>query len=103
MPPLGFLVGGLLGGLAQVAGSIAGRVLLALGFGFVTYSGLSVATDFLIAQIKADMNSLPVEVGSFLAYVWVDKAMTMIFSAHAAALAIKMAGGTSITKMVVKK
>ena len=32
----------LLGGLGQIAGNMVGRVLLALGIGYVTYQGLSI-------------------------------------------------------------
>ena len=44
-------VAALIGGLVQVAGSIVGRVLIALSIGYVSYSGLSVLMDSLKSQV----------------------------------------------------
>lgn len=46
---------------------------------------------------------MPVDAVAFLAWLWVDKAIGMLFSAYTAAIGIKMAGGTSFTKMITKK
>ena len=97
-----FIVAAILGGLLQIATSLVGRVLLALGIGFVTYSGFQVGIDWLLNEIKANMSALPSEVVSFLAWVWMDKAISMVFAAYAAAAGIKMAGGSTITKLVHK-
>lgn len=97
-----FIVAAVLGGLLQIAGSLVGRVLLALGIGFVTYAGFQVGIDWLLGQIKSNMSGLPSEVLSFLAWLWVDKAISMVFSAYSAAAAIQMAGGDTLTRMVHK-
>ena len=96
------LIYALLGGLATAMSSMVGRVLLALGLSYVTFSGYDLAVNWLLDQIKADINSMPVEVASFLGYLWIDRAVSMIFSAYTVALGIKMAGSTTITKMVQK-
>lgn len=44
-----------------------------------------------------------VKVAGLVAYLWVDKAITLVFSAFSALLALKMAGSDSITSMVIKK
>lgn len=93
----------LLGGLATVAGSLVGRVLLALGITFVTFSGLSVGVDSLKAMVVTNMSGMGVKVAGLLAFLWVDKAITLVFSAFSALLALKMAGSDSITSMVIKK
>lgn len=85
------------------AGSIAGRVLLSLGFGFVTYEGFNVGIGWLHDQIVANFASMPTDALNFLAWLWVDKAIGLLFSAYSAAVLIKMAGGTSLTKLVSKK
>jgi hypothetical protein len=50
-----FFVSALLGGLIQIAGSLAGRVMLSLGFSFVAFSGVDTsitwARDFLVDKI----------------------------------------------------
>ena len=97
--PLVWAFGGL---LLQIAASLVGRVLLALGIGYVTYSGFDVGVTWLLTQIKSNISSMGSDTVSFLAWLWVDKAIGLIFSAYSAALVVKMAGSTKLTKMVTK-
>ena len=92
----------LIGALGQAAASLVGRVLLALAISFVTYQGVSVATDTMQTLIVSNMQGMPAETIQFLAYLWVDKAINTLFSAYTVALGIKMAGGNTIKKMVIK-
>lgn len=91
-----------MGVLAQILPSLIGRVLLALGISFVTYTGMSVAIDGLYASAQSSFSGLPAETLNLLAYLWVDKALSVVFSAFTAALAIKTLKTGSITKMVTK-
>lgn len=93
----------LLGGLLSIAGSMVGRVLLALGMSYVTYKGFDLSINWLLGQVKANMSALPSEVLSFLAWCWLDKAISMIFSAYSVAMVVKLAGSTSVTKLVTRK
>ncbi|GJJ01089.1 hypothetical protein RugamoR64_16270 [Duganella rhizosphaerae] len=70
---------------------------------YVTYSGFDLSITWLLDQIKGNVAALPADVVSFLAWCWIDKAIGMIFSAYSAALVVKLAGGTSLTKLVTKK
>lgn len=97
-----FLIAALWGGLASVLGSLVGRVLLALGLSYVTYKGLNISVDFAVAQMKSAYGGLSGEIGSFVQWLWIDRALSMIVSAFAAALAIRTSTG-AITKMVLKK
>lgn len=97
-----FLVAAIMGALAQVMGSLVGRALLALGFSYVTYSGMTVATDFVAQQMQSSMSAIGGEIGSWLRFCGVDIALNMIISAFAASIAIKQIGG-GLTKMVLKK
>lgn len=92
----------LLGGLLTIAGSMVGRILLALGMGYVSYSGFDILVGWLLNQIKADIGSMPSDVVQFLAYLWVDRAISMVFGAYSAAIVVKLAGSTKITKLVTK-
>lgn len=92
----------LVGALLNVAGTLAGRVLLALGIGFATYKGADVALTSLMTQVKSAFGGVPSEVSQFLAFMWVDKALSILFSAYVAALALKTAAGAAL-KMVAKK
>lgn len=91
-----------LGILATGMPALVGRVLLALGMGYVTYTGFDTSITWLLDQIKTNMASMPGEIVSFLAWLWVDKAIAMIFAAYSAALAVKMAGGSKLTKLITK-
>jgi hypothetical protein len=97
-----FLVAALAGALLQICASIVGRVLLALGLGFVAFTGINVLTDSVIAQVKNSFSGFSADVVSFLAFLWVDKALAVLFSAYTASATIKFAGGTTIKKLVMK-
>lgn len=97
--PLLMALGGL---LLRIVGPMAARVLLSLGMGYVTYSGFDLAVGFLLDHIKSDMGSMPAEVASLLGFLWVDKAIGLIFSAYSAAMTVKLAGGTKLTKLITK-
>lgn len=103
MPFIAMLLSGLMGALAMSMASLVGRVLLALSIGFVTFTGMDVGVNWVLDNIKSSIGGMPAEILDFLAWVWIDKAITMVFSAFTVALAFQMAGGNSLTKMVVKK
>ena len=90
----------MMGGMLTLVTSMVGRVLLALGLSYVTYTGFEMLSDRVLGDIKGYMNALPVEVASFLGYLWVDKAIAMIFSAYLVAMGIKALGNSSITRLV---
>lgn len=97
-----FLLYPLLGGLLTICGSMVGRALLALGIGYVTFKGFDLAIGWLLTTIKNNMAGLGADTLNFLAWLWLDKAISMIFSAYSAAILVKLAGSTNITKMVTK-
>lgn len=92
----------LAGLLVNIAGSLVGRVLLALGVGYVTYSGADKSIQWIFQMIKDNINAMPPEIIQVIGFFWIDKAVSLIFSAITAALVIKMAGSDTITKMIIK-
>lgn len=92
----------LLGGLLSICASMVGRVLLALGLSYVTYTGFDVGINWLLDQIKSNFTAMPAQIVSFLAWLWVDKAIAMIFSAYSAAMVVKLGTSTKLTKLVRK-
>lgn len=92
----------LAGALLNICGTLAGRVLLSLGIGFATYKGVDVALGLLMTQVKTAFGGVPTEVAQFLAFMWVDKALTIMFSAFVASLALKTAAGATL-RMVGRK
>lgn len=93
-------LGPLAGLLVSIVGSIVGRALFALGMSYVTYQGADTAITWLLNQIKTNMAALDPRIVQFMAFLWVDKAIAMIFSAYMAALFVKTLGGAGFTKLV---
>ena len=74
-------------------------MLVALGLGFVTYKGADVAVLWVFSYVKNTFNVLDGQTLSFIAWLWVDKAVSMLFSAFTTALAIKtLASGLTALK-----
>jgi hypothetical protein len=92
----------LLGGLLTICGSMVGRVLLALGLSYVTYTGFDTSINWLLDQIKSNFAAMPAQIVGFLTWLWVDKAISMVFAAYSAALVIKLGTSSKLTKLVRK-
>jgi hypothetical protein len=91
----------LVGALAAAMASLVGRVIIALGIGFVTYKGISVMLDAMRAQVVSSVSGMSADAVQFAAYLWVDKALTIVFSAITISLSFRLIGG-GLKKMVVK-
>lgn len=98
-----WLVSVLLAGLLQIVGSVVGRVLLALGFGFVEYTGISK----LIDSAKASATSLINDVGSSMIAEWagffrIDQHVSILLSAIGVKVLLNALGGASAKRLVQK-
>jgi hypothetical protein len=92
----------LIGGLAAAAGSIAGRVLLGLGFSFVAYAGIDAAVGALKAQFYTEIALLPAVSIQILGLLKVGVAVNMFFSALAGRLVIMGLTSGVITRLIAK-
>lgn len=91
----------LLGGLVQIAASLAGRVLLSLGFGFAQYAGVSVTLNWLKTQALNSLTGMSSDLVRLLAFMKVGEAISIIFSALLVRLLLNgLSEGGSITKLV---
>jgi len=95
------LIPALVGALATAMGSLAGRAIIALGVGFITYKGIDLSIEALKQSAMSGVRGLPADALNFIAFMWLDKAMTVIFSAVVTAMSIRALGG-SVKKMVMK-
>lgn len=93
-------VASLMGGLVQVAGTLVGRVLLALGVSFLSYQGIDTSLTWLSSQIASAFAGLPAQVVSVLSAAGVGSALGIVMSALAARLVLDSL--TSGKKMVFK-
>ena len=94
-------IAALWGALASAMGSLIGRALIALGIGFVTYKGIDLGIASLKTQVVNGVNSLPADALNLVGYLWLDKALTVIFSGVVTSLSMRAVGG-SVKKMVFK-
>lgn len=99
MPAL--FISALLGALATCLGSLVGRAFLALGLGFVSYKGIDVGIGVLKNTAIAGLQGIPADALSFIGYLWLDKALSVVFSAVAVALSMRALGGT-VKRLVAK-
>lgn len=96
------IVAMLLGGLIQAAASMAGRVLLSLGVGFITYSGITSTLSYLSDLIMANVNSGGAFVVAALGLMQFDTATGIILGAVSARLLISGLTSGTLKKMVFK-
>ncbi|GKS96153.1 DUF2523 domain-containing protein [Acidovorax sp. SUPP2825] len=98
-----WIVSVLLGGLMQIAGSMVGRVLIALGFGFVEYTGVS----YLIDQAKTAALSMFGTVGTSMLAEWagflrLDQHISIVISAIGVKVLLNSLGGSTVRRLVQK-
>lgn len=91
-----------LGGLVNIAGTLAGQVLIALGIGVVSYTGLDASIEFLKNGFLSAAHGLPAEMVGMLALMKVGSCVSMVISAIL--IKLTLSGLTSGTmKAWVKK
>jgi len=100
MPAILAALGGV---LINVASSIVGRVMLALGMGAVTYSGLSVTFDWLKDRMTDSLYGIPENILNLFAVMQIGTCLNIIISAVTTKLVMKGLTGGSIKKWVFKK
>ena len=91
----------LIGALRLAVASMVGRGFMALGFGFVSYKGIDLAVGKLKDAAIAGLQGIPADALTLVGYLWLDKALSVIFSAVVVALSMKALNGT--LKRVVAK
>jgi hypothetical protein len=95
----------LLGALSQAAGSLVGRVLVSLGIGYATFTGINTMISAVQTYALSQINSLPSDALILAGRMRVGVAISMIFSALVMRMALnglQAASSGSITRMVQK-
>lgn len=98
-----WIISVLLGGLLQLVGSFVGRVIVALGFGYVEYTGISM----LIDSVKDDATSLISSVGASSLAEWagffrIDVHLSIVISAIGVKVLLNSLGGDKVRRLVQK-
>lgn len=81
-------IAALVGGFVQAAGTMVGRVMIALGFSYVTYSGLDVSFGWIKNQIAAEFGGLPAQALAVLSAARLGSAVAVVMSAIAARMVL---------------
>lgn len=92
----------LLGGLIQITGSLVGRVLIALGVGVVTYTGVQAGVDLLLNQLDSALAGVPADILGLLGYMQVGRALNIIIAAMSARMLLDGLKSDSVKKWVLK-
>ncbi|MDP9911884.1 hypothetical protein J2W27_004008 [Variovorax boronicumulans] len=93
------------GGLRYVAGSLAVQVLVGLGIGVATYTGMDISLTFLKQQAMQALGGLPAEVIGALGYAKVGVFINIVTSAMVARMSMTMirnAAGALVVKRFFK-
>ena len=97
------LLAALWGTLASVVGSLVARVLVSLGLGFVTFSGVSALLTWVKNAFLSGVGGLPADAVGILYTAKVDMCVSMLLSALTIRLTMQgLSAGGSITRMVQK-
>lgn len=92
----------LLGGLVSAAGSIVGRVLIALGIGFVAYTGVDVTMTAIKTGIASAGGALPMGLAGMLGVLKIGTGFNILISALVARLTLNGLTSGTIKRMVIK-
>ncbi|PIF76914.1 uncharacterized protein DUF2523 [Variovorax sp. 54] len=93
------------GGLRYVAGSLAVQVLVGLGIGVATYTGMDISLTFLKQQAMQALGGLPAEVIGALGFAKVGVFINIVTSAMVARMSMTMirnAAGALVVKRFFK-
>jgi hypothetical protein len=88
--------------LVNIAGSVAGKVLIGLGIGVVTYSGVNASLGFLKGQAVAAFQQLPPEVFGMLGTLRVGQCISIVTSAIVARSVINGVQSDTFKRWVTK-
>jgi len=99
MPVFIAAIGGM---LINIVGHLAGRVLVALGIGVITYTGLSSSLDWIKAQALGALSGMPAEAVQLAGFLKVGTCISIVTSAIAARMLINGMQGDTVKRWVLK-
>lgn len=97
-----FLIPAICGALLTVASSLVGRVIMALGFGLVSYVGLNAGLDVFKTYFNNAMGSAGATVAGMCGVLQLDVCLSIFIAAGLAKLAISGATSGTMKKLAMK-
>jgi hypothetical protein len=95
-------IASLVGALVQAAGTLVGRVLLSLGIGYVSYTGIDTSLAWLRQTIAAQWSGLPSQTLAVASAMQLGSGVSVIMSAFAARLVLEGLTSGVMKRMVLK-
>lgn len=99
---LPWVISALLGGFRFVAGSLAVQVLVGLGIGVISYTGMDISLTYLKGQAINNIGGLPADLIGLLGFMKVGNFINIVTSAMVARMSMTMvrnaAGGLAIKR-----
>lgn len=99
MPVFIAAIGGM---LINIVGTLAGRVLIGLGIGVITYTGMNTTMEFLKTGALGAMSGMGPEVVSLISFLKVGVCISIITSAIATRVIINGLTGDTFKRWVLK-
>lgn len=90
------------GALLPMLGSVVAQVLLSLGIGYLTYTGIDASIGFAKAQFVASVGSLPIAAVGVMGLLNIGKAVSMLCSAVVMRLTMQGLKNGAMRRMSVK-
>jgi hypothetical protein len=95
-------VAAIIGGLVQAAGTLVGRVLISLGFGYTVFTGIDTSITWARDQFVTAVSGLGPTVVSLAGTLKIGTAVSIISSALAARMLLNGLTGGAIRKLTLK-
>lgn len=96
------LILALIGALVRAVGPIASQVMLALGFSFISYSGIDLAVNEMKDAAMSSLNGNGALFIQFVGVFQIGTAINMIASAYVGRTILQGITGGKLTKMITK-
>lgn len=89
-------------GLLWVSGSLAGQVLLRLGIGVATYTGMNASLGYLKAQAVSALQGMGPEIVGLMSHMKVGVAISIVASAIVARAVVTGVTNDKVKRWVMK-
>ena len=90
------------GALLPILGTMVGRVLLSLGIGYATYTGIDASISWAKAQFLSGLSGLPAAAVGLIGVLQVGTCVSMLLSAVVARMVFNGLASGAMKRMVVK-
>lgn len=95
-------VAAIIGGLIQAAGTLVGRVLVSLGFGYTVFSGIDTSITWARDQVLSHIGQLPATAIQLAGLMQVGTALSILTSALAVRMLLNGLQGGTLRKLSIK-